>query len=298
MIWPSGPLPSLLLGPVLLPLLAGELLEPLVDLLVLALEAWVLGPVLGLVLAPPPGAGWAGSGSARRAGDVPGPRRREPARPWSRPASPAGRRAPCPWRTRRRRPASRSPRVSPGLPAPAWAWASGFVRGARPSLGLACRAVSRPWPACPAGRARPASRSASRGPRPCLAPAPGPRPRSTQAIGGDQCETREQRRFSIRIMIIPPHRPVSAGSGRGRGRPVSPGRSRAARASLVCSGVSFCVATAQLVERLGPLVDLLLERLEHLELGGRGDAVAAAATSAAATSAALPAARPAWRCRP
>src|SRR5205823_10697610 len=55
----------------------------------------------------------------------------------------------------------------------------------------------------------------------------------------------------------------------------------------VLLGAQGVVAAAQLVVGLGPLVDLLLEGLEQLELGGRRDAVVvAAATGLAATTAA------------
>ena len=46
--------------------------------------------------------------------------------------------------------------------------------------------------------------------------------------------------------------------------------------SAACSGLSSLLAAEQLVEVVGPLVQLLLERLEHLDLGGGRDAVAAA----------------------
>ena len=94
--------------------------------------------------------------------------------------------------------------------------------------------------------------------------------------------------------VIPPHRPVSVGSCLARGRPGSLDLRPGASSSAVCSGVSVLVAPTLFVEGFGAVVDLLLERLEELELGSRRDTVVvAAAPAASTTSAAAPAALPA-----
>ena len=53
-------------------------------------------------------------------------------------------------------------------------------------------------------------------------------------------------------------------------------------------GAERLVAGVGLVESLGPLVDLLLEGLEHLELGGGRDAVVIASAVASSAAAAAP----------
>src|SRR5271163_89962 len=50
-------------------------------------------------------------------------------------------------------------------------------------------------------------------------------------------------------------------------------------------GGQLLVAALHLVEGLGPLIDLLLKRLEHLELGGRRNPVAATAATRSTTAA-------------
>src|SRR5208337_4331683 len=50
-------------------------------------------------------------------------------------------------------------------------------------------------------------------------------------------------------------------------------------------GCQLLISAAELVERFGSLVDLLLKRLEHLELGGRRNSVAASGTTTSATTA-------------
>src|SRR5208337_4838698 len=49
-------------------------------------------------------------------------------------------------------------------------------------------------------------------------------------------------------------------------------------------GCQLLISAAELVERFGSLVDLLLKRLEHLELGGRWNSVAASGPTASASA--------------
>ena len=62
----------------------------------------------------------------------------------------------------------------------------------------------------------------------------------------------------------------------------------------------FLVPATEFVEGFGSLVEFLLQGLEHLELGSRGNSVATALATTSTTTAAAAAAllsRPAWRRR-
>ena len=221
----------LLLGPVLLPFLAGELLEPLVELLVLALQARLLGPVLGFLLVFAAAAPEGRVRTARRAGDDPG---RLVLGSWLILGLAQLLEQLVELLVLGRHVAGARLRSHRGLRrlGAAGVWASGFAVGTRSlRLGLLARADSTPRQAWLSCQARPASRSANREPRPCpwQRRAPGPRPRRTRPKATPAQRPESHARFGIRIMIIPLRRLVWAWSGRGRGRPGPPGPSRADR---------------------------------------------------------------------
>ena len=233
----------LLLAALLLTLLAGEFLELVVDLLVLALQSLIL--LLGFLSAgaPPPGAGLEGPDGSPGCGCDRGR------------SSGAGSSLVSPSFSSS---ASRSLSLDDTSPEPVFARSAGFAdcprcwlsawrqcpalpwRPVLPACGLALhpsRVFPAPWPASDPDRVLPASRAANRGPRPGSFPCPGPpslRTRQARQPGrgprtASDSDDHDHSSPSSRFGLV-----------RSRTRSARAPWSLASRsASLVCSGVSF-----------------------------------------------------------